>query len=200
MAAAVLAHVEALEGAEYKRANPGDYDCPRCLYTTLKYGASRCPKCHGTVNDVHWKCVREREAAKAERRRKEEARRREEWERTKPEREREANRRRDRTILRYLLTAFFWIVLLWLLPFLSGLTSGISSHSRELGFSSVDPRGAQISVLQFLAIPAVNWLGLCIFIGHFHGTPIGEKLLVSSFVWALCACVARFVAAFVRRN
>lgn len=25
----------------------GDYDCPHCRYKTLRWGASRCPECHG---------------------------------------------------------------------------------------------------------------------------------------------------------
>src|ERR1700741_4132999 len=38
----------------YKRNNPGDYTCPNCLYITLKSGASRCPKCQGTVDADYW--------------------------------------------------------------------------------------------------------------------------------------------------
>src|SRR6266498_149447 len=97
---------EAREANEtYKRNNPGDYTCPNCLYITLKSGASRCPKCQGTVGADYWVRVRAGEKAKAladqerERTRKaeeaaEEARKRAieakaaaEWERRAPERE-----------------------------------------------------------------------------------------------------------------
>lgn len=96
---------EAREANEtYKRNNPGDYTCPNCLYTTLKSGAPRCPKCQGTVEADYWFRVRADEKAKAladqerERTRKaeeaaEEARAQAEWVSKAPEREEEELRR-----------------------------------------------------------------------------------------------------------
>ena len=50
----------------YKRANPGDYECPACKYTTLRRDASRCPMCHATIEEQYWENVRSAEkAAKA---------------------------------------------------------------------------------------------------------------------------------------
>ena len=87
---ALEAQTEAHAEAQHTRANPGDYDCPHCLYTTLKRGASRCPICHGSVDVEYWERVRTAEAARAaaqeKKRKEEEARRLEEWERTKPDR------------------------------------------------------------------------------------------------------------------
>lgn len=41
----------------YKQNNPGDYDCPSCCFTTLRYGASRCPKCRGSVAYSYWEDI-----------------------------------------------------------------------------------------------------------------------------------------------
>ena len=48
----------------YKRANPGDYECPHCKYISLKRGASRCPLCHGEVGSEFWQDLRNRETAR----------------------------------------------------------------------------------------------------------------------------------------
>ena len=64
--------VSAMRESEYRRANPGDYACPHCLYISLKMGASRCPLCHGDLPNDHWVRVRASEKAKAELRRAEE--------------------------------------------------------------------------------------------------------------------------------
>ena len=84
---ALKAQAEALEESQNRRANPGDYSCPHCLYTTLLRHATRCPKCHGTIDGSHWDRVRRAEEEAAKRRKEEEERRRIEWERTRPERE-----------------------------------------------------------------------------------------------------------------
>lgn len=96
------ASAKAREASEtYKRNNPGDYTCPNCLYVTLRSGASRCPKCQGTVNADYWVRVRadekataladqERkaeEAAEQARRRLAEAEAAADWVRRAPERE-----------------------------------------------------------------------------------------------------------------
>lgn len=58
----------ALEEAEYDRANPGDYECPECLFITLRRGASRCPKCQANVPSGYWSPIFERERRDAEER------------------------------------------------------------------------------------------------------------------------------------
>lgn len=46
--------VEARRHSEYRAANPGDFECPHCRYTSLKAGASRCPLCRGDVTRDYW--------------------------------------------------------------------------------------------------------------------------------------------------
>lgn len=60
--------------------NPGDYDCPSCMFRTLKKGASRCPKCHADPGRQYWDKVHERERLDA-------IASAEEWERGRPARE-----------------------------------------------------------------------------------------------------------------
>jgi Sel1 repeat-containing protein len=47
--------------AEYKRFNPGNYQCDECKFRTLLVGASRCPVCHADVRPEYWPSVRARE-------------------------------------------------------------------------------------------------------------------------------------------
>ena len=63
------------EQAAYARINPGDYDCPACLYRTLKYRATRCPMCRADVGSGYWIGVDTRARAAKE-----------EWERGAPAR------------------------------------------------------------------------------------------------------------------
>lgn len=44
-------HLRALEDAAYRRANPGDHQCPHCGYITLRLDFDRCPLCHGSVQE-----------------------------------------------------------------------------------------------------------------------------------------------------
>src|SRR3989338_9135317 len=56
--------------------NPGDYICPACRYTTLKYLASRCPICHINIDGEYWIPITaaiERAKKEAEKRAKEAA-------------------------------------------------------------------------------------------------------------------------------
>src|SRR3989442_1350390 len=46
--------------------NPGDYECPHCLYVSLKRDASRCPTCHANIDREHWVGIRKAELAAAE--------------------------------------------------------------------------------------------------------------------------------------
>lgn len=87
----------------YRRANPGDYDCPHCLYQSLRKGASRCPICHGEIEKEYWdavaagelaaaKAVAERQKAEGERKRAAEEAAAAEYIRTAPERQAAAKR------------------------------------------------------------------------------------------------------------
>jgi len=112
--------IRSQEEALHKQQNPGDYDCPHCLYRTLKLGASRCPMCHGQIGAEFWRLIqqdkqRREEQAERERRRRaaeeevrrqqrevEEEKRRIEWEKAAPAREAEAARQEhERAITEY---------------------------------------------------------------------------------------------------
>jgi len=113
---------EAADLNAFKIANPGDHKCPSCLYRTLKYRASRCPRCQGGVDLQFWVAIDERaqkrkEASErdAELKRIERERAVEQWRLQEPERERSrlatiANERRQ-TVLR-----FVWKISKGLLP------------------------------------------------------------------------------------
>lgn len=74
----------------FKQQNPGDYECPECLFITLKRGASRCPMCQAVIDKGHWTPIYEAERLTKERLEAEVRRKAEEWERGRPERERQA--------------------------------------------------------------------------------------------------------------
>lgn len=57
----------AMRESDFRRANPGEYECPHCLYRTLRSGATRCPMCHGQVDAEYWREVRTREQAEVAR-------------------------------------------------------------------------------------------------------------------------------------
>jgi len=44
--------------------NPGDYDCPSCMFRTLKKGAPCCPKCQKDPGRQYWVEVEARERAR----------------------------------------------------------------------------------------------------------------------------------------
>jgi ribosomal protein L37AE/L43A len=60
----------------YQRQNPGEYDCPYCLYRKLRTGVSRCPSCHAEITQEQWRPIVEIERALAKR-----------WAREQPERQ-----------------------------------------------------------------------------------------------------------------
>jgi len=60
--------VDAMRTSDYRRANPGEYECPHCRYVALKSDASRCPLCHGEIDHDYWRAARVREQAETERR------------------------------------------------------------------------------------------------------------------------------------
>lgn len=120
--------LDRLSTAEYKRANPGDFQCPSCRYKTLLRQASRCPMCHATIEGQYWADVesaeKRKEKARArveELRRKREAKEAEEWKRAEParlaaeaaaaaaKRKADAQKKRKSVLLTYLN-------LLWIAP------------------------------------------------------------------------------------
>lgn len=61
--------LEAIQESNYRRANPGEYECPHCKYTSLRRDASRCPLCRGAIVSTYWERLRAVELADAPRRR-----------------------------------------------------------------------------------------------------------------------------------
>jgi TPR repeat protein len=53
--------LSAVRDGEYKRFNPGNYQCDACKLMTLLAGASRCPVCRADVGPQYWPSVRIRE-------------------------------------------------------------------------------------------------------------------------------------------
>lgn len=88
--------------------NPGDYDCPHCLYKTLRHGASRCGFCHGEIEQEFWSKVYEREKEAREKAREKEKARAAESKRLADE-----NEARVRT--GKISAIFYLLVLLWLI-------------------------------------------------------------------------------------
>ncbi|MEK7686287.1 MAG: hypothetical protein AAB466_12785 [Verrucomicrobiota bacterium] len=78
--------VRATRESDYKRANPGDCECPHCKYFSLKSDASRCPLCRGDIGSDYWNKVRAAQRAAAERRRAQEEAHAAEEKRTAPAR------------------------------------------------------------------------------------------------------------------
>lgn len=103
---------EALADSDYRRANPGDHQCPNCLYITLKRGASRCPQCRGEISRDYWELVRTSEQAADKRRRIQEAAARAEWERAAPERDAKALQARQNARSKFIFIACYHL-LVW---------------------------------------------------------------------------------------
>jgi len=49
----------------YQRQNPGEYDCPYCLYRKLRTGVTHCPSCHAEITQEQWRPIFEIERALA---------------------------------------------------------------------------------------------------------------------------------------
>jgi len=76
------------EDAAYEAQNPGDYECPCCFFITLRSGASRCPKCQGSISGEYWNKIYEQEAVEE----KIAQEKFQEWERLEPFRDAEEAR------------------------------------------------------------------------------------------------------------
>ena len=204
-AEALKSQAEAMADAEAKRFNPGDYVCPHCLYTTLKYYASRCPICQGPIDGAHWERVVQAEKEAEIHRREEEERRLREWEKVRPEREkraqekareeretereaqRQAQRKRERAAFGRLLCYVGGIIIV-LLPALSKSTA-----DQVRGVTS--PNG----LIGALCIPLLNYLVLLPIVVVNYGTPTSSYIMWSMLFWALCGGLAFYTAAKLSR-
>lgn len=134
---------EATRETNYRRANPGDYQCPHCRYTSLKRMASRCPLCRGKVNDDYWDDVQEKERDRAEERRVRRA------ERDRGEPARRAAAKREASIFSWDL--FFIYYFAYFLP----IVCVAATLAFQLYIGQVVKFSRQ--VLLFL-IPVLNWI------------------------------------------
>ena len=135
-----------LEWLAYKQSNPGEYQCPECLFFSLKKGSSRCPMCHSGVKNEYWERIEKQEkeaaekkaeqeraakkAAEEEKRRKEEElwRKKKQEERAVWEAQQEEKRRKDGQV------AFFALLLglLFLLMVVAGLFIAAEELYRDI--------------------------------------------------------------------
>lgn len=148
----------------YKHSNPGDYQCPKCLFISLKRGASRCPRCQGDVAPDHWKPIYEAERIEAEERARRARLAAEEWARGEPERQRKAKtaaEERERAALAKQRAKnwksclqLYYGYLLPVLTLVSGAFYGyVSVRAPDM------PKGWAIVVPLFLLLaPGLNWL------------------------------------------
>lgn len=171
------------------RNNPGDYDCPACLYRTLKYKASRCPLCRASPGTEYWERVDTAiRAAEARKREAREAAARE-WEKGAPARAEaealkkiadylEAKRRKRHKILT-LAQRYFWR---WGFPF--GTLFGTAWPYRQSEMGDV--------YLKCATVPILNWFALVIaWIEHFHRAEL-EKWLILGCVVGVAISVSKF--------
>ncbi|MBK1646938.1 hypothetical protein CKO25_20415 [Thiocapsa imhoffii] len=170
--------------SDYRRDNPGDYECPHCKYKTLKFGATRCPKCQGILNQEQQKHIARLAAREAENLAKQHARfQREQQERERILAEQEsarrerakaeniaAGKRRLRTLVFFVFCTFSSLLLYFSAEsdFLSGLTYLFVPFVAWLSYWVSDPpyrknlnRALVAGALVALAIPL--WLHARIF-------------------------------------
>ncbi len=132
-----------LSDVRYKQFNPGQHSCPHCLFQTLKRNASRCPLCHGEVNDEYWVQVQKREKEEAIRRAEIAAKEKEEFERTKSERgiKQKIQSLEDSSGIIGSFVLFLCGLVIYIFPYLSAWSTGRKSEPAVV-----------------LLIPGFNWL------------------------------------------
>jgi hypothetical protein len=205
-AALIEATRRTADEAEYRRQNPGDYDCPHCKYRSLKWNATRCPLCREPVNDEYWRVVAERkerarqaalalaalEAEKqaqlapilAEQRAAEQRRK---WEDLK-------RSRRRPTIVR-----LAWLYFAYLLPTLTILASFYIGSLFGIGVADIGPE--QITAflrenLVWYLIPALNWVQ--VISGIVQAESTGQFVLFATALGALTSLGAFFFYVMLR--
>ncbi len=140
--------LEAIRASDYRRANPGEYECPHCRYISLRRMASRCPLCQGTVDDSYWKRVEARERTRDE----EERARQLAWRRGEPSRR--AVEKREARIRSWQIFYIWYFA--YILPLLSIVTTiALQQETKPTWKPSWQD-------LMFV-IPGLNWL-ICLVI------------------------------------
>lgn len=133
--------------SEHKRANPGDYKCPECLYVTLKRGAMRCPICRARITQQYWAWVEAAETAYVAEQAQAKIAAAEAWARAEPERDRFRVEARQRTRASRFAILYF----AYLLPLLSSTVAmALSESYRNFGLQSA---------YWAIFLPVVNWVG-----------------------------------------
>ena len=118
------------------RRGPGDYECPHCRYISLRRGATRCPLCHGVIDQQLWQRIAAQEAVAEQERRaaaeaaEQETRRRErlaaeEWEQTRPAREAAERREADWDLFKFGVKALVFALIGCLKGALVGLGASL---------------------------------------------------------------------------
>lgn len=171
------------------KVNPGDYDCPSCLYRTLRYRASRCPTCQGTVTAEYWDQVDARQRERVERERAVQEAAKEKWESEAPARAKaalvaEEKAARDRAVAR--AYKFLGVYFAYIFPIVVFLTDAIMQYSLAYVIDELPKHG--IVNLLLLLCPVLNWLALLGLI--ITGRPTAFEAL------AICAgtgCIVAFL-------
>ncbi len=175
-----------------KRRNPGDYSCPKCLYVTLKRGASRCPMCQAEITRAYWNPIYTAEQARAD----EEARREklaaEERSRGEPERQRRAAIARERALrlglMRNLTTAFaisVGVVIFWM-----------TVPNWAVGQLAIETRLEDAAARSFSwTMETFDWFGLILIFPLFGvWLVVGLPIMLLSIVWPLaCAALVTYI-------
>lgn len=124
--------------------NPGDYDCPSCLFRTLKKGASRCPKCHADPGRQYWvdietkeRDARLRAAAAAEAARLRAIAAAEEWERGRPAREAAVNKAQFKKLVSCVLIFIFGFII---------FTLSLNYYRREAARKEAEKQKLKVTV------------------------------------------------------
>lgn len=151
---------ELLDDASYRNFNPGQYDCPHCLFRTLKYLAPKCPICHGAIDGEYWAQVQKREKEAAILSAKIKAEKEKELERTRPERERvareqeqkKAQQGRLKEFDKRGLKVFLVFFSIYFVIFIPGVVVYVVGESvKSVGVTGKLPLG-------LMFIPFINWV------------------------------------------
>ena len=178
------------------RANPGDYDCPACRYRTLRYCASRCPKCQANVDNEYWlRVIAKEKAAKAKweseaparaRKAREDAEKAREDAERREKKAREDAERAARAIatarhgdLSYMFAVWYFIYFLPILCYITQLYIFLGSIDAIL--RALDRSIFMVLELLFLLVPFANWLLVLIGLSYPNAQPV---ILECLLCWA----------------
>ena len=149
--------VQAQEDLAYAINNPGQYHCPHCKLRSLLREATRCPRCHGTIDEDYWPPVLRREQERLEEQQRIAGNQRkaaEELERKSCDAEAERQRRfkHEELFFRFLLLYF-----LYLFPIVWFYSVIFKIPGVEVPTSPADAK-------TWIFIPAINWLVILSFV------------------------------------